>query len=115
MPDPSPTIPTPPPIPDRVVLGANGAYWRDFSDGFYSMCPNSTDNDPVEPVAVYVLAARLEAAERDREALRDLDAFASNKAGYWQHPLTEKARRVLAEVTAALAAAQQPPDENPDG
>jgi hypothetical protein len=43
-------------LPERVVVGANGAYWRDFGDG-YSMCPVSTDNDPVIPVAVYVRAA----------------------------------------------------------
>lgn len=41
-------------------------------------------------------------ADRDRlaEAAHDLNEYASNKAGYWQHPLTEKARRVLAEVAA---------------
>lgn len=52
-------IPVPPPIPERVVLGANGAWWRYFEDmegeGYYSMCPNSTDNDPVEVVATYEL------------------------------------------------------------
>lgn len=40
-------------LPDRIVVGANGAYWRDFGE-FYSMCPVSTDNDPVDVVAVYV-------------------------------------------------------------
>ena len=40
-------------LPERVVVGANGAYWRHFGDG-YSMCPVSEDNDPVEVVAVYV-------------------------------------------------------------
>ena len=39
-------------LPDRVVVGANGAYWRAYVD-HYSMCPVSTDNDPVEVVAVY--------------------------------------------------------------
>ncbi len=43
-------------LPERVVVGANGAYWRDFGDG-YSMCPVSDDNDPVTPVAVYVRTA----------------------------------------------------------
>lgn len=42
-------------LPARVVVGANGAYWRDFGD-FYSMCPVSTDNHPVEIVAVYALS-----------------------------------------------------------
>lgn len=45
-------------LPARVVVGKNGAYWRDYTDDpdlpGYSMCPVSTDNDPVEVVAVYV-------------------------------------------------------------
>lgn len=46
-------------LPDRVVVGKNGAYWRNWDTrpgvlGSYSMCPVSTDNDPIEPVAVYV-------------------------------------------------------------
>ena len=40
-------------LPGRVVVGANGAYWRDYDD-HYSMCPVSTDNDPIEIIAVYV-------------------------------------------------------------
>jgi hypothetical protein len=44
-------------LPKRVVVGANGAYYRDFG-GFYSMCPVSDDNDPVEVVAVYVRICR---------------------------------------------------------
>ena len=44
-------------LPSRVVVGANGAYWRDFTDDpelrAYSMCPVSSDNDPVEIMAVY--------------------------------------------------------------
>jgi hypothetical protein len=39
-------------LPDRIVIGANGAYWRDYGT-YYSMCPVSTDNDPVEIVAAY--------------------------------------------------------------
>lgn len=39
-------------LPERVVVGANGAYWRDYGD-HYSMVPVSEDNDPVEVVAVY--------------------------------------------------------------
>jgi len=39
-------------LPQRIVVGANGAYWREF-DGFYSMPVVSDDNDPVEIVAVY--------------------------------------------------------------
>jgi len=56
-------------LPPRIIVGANGAYWRDY-DAHRSMCPVSTDNDPIEVVAVYVpeaeaarLAERLEAAE----------------------------------------------------
>jgi len=47
---------TPDDLPKRVVVGANGAYWREYDD-HYSMCPVSDDNDPVVPVAVYVRAA----------------------------------------------------------
>ena len=39
-------------LPDRIVVGANGAYWRDYGD-HYSMCVISEDNDPVEIVAIY--------------------------------------------------------------
>lgn len=45
-------------IPETIFLGRNGAYWRDFTeDGetYYSMCPNSIDNDPVDVVATYQL------------------------------------------------------------
>jgi len=42
-------------MPERIVVGKNGAYWRDFGT-HYSMCPVSTDNDPIEPFAVYVRA-----------------------------------------------------------
>lgn len=41
-------------LPERIVVGSNGAYWRDFVTT-YSMCPVSSDNDPVERVAVYEL------------------------------------------------------------
>ena len=43
---------TTPDLPDRIVVGENGAYWRDYGD-HYSMAVVSEDNDPVVPVAVY--------------------------------------------------------------
>lgn len=50
-------------LPPRIVVGANGAYWRDFGD-FYSMCPVSEDNDSVTVVAAYVRApSKSEAGE----------------------------------------------------
>ena len=61
-------------LPARVVVGANGAYWRDFGDG-YSMCPVSTDNDPVVVTAVYVPALD---AERLARAL-----FEAERPGDW--------------------------------
>lgn len=45
--------PTEASLPPRIVVGKNGAYWRDYGD-YFSMCPVSTDNDPVEIVALYV-------------------------------------------------------------
>ena len=39
-------------LPPRIVVGKNGAYWRDYGD-HYSMTVVSTDNDPVEIVAIY--------------------------------------------------------------
>ena len=39
-------------LPDRIVVGANGAYWRDYGD-HYSMAVVSEDNDPIEIVAIY--------------------------------------------------------------
>lgn len=44
-------------LPERVVVGANGAYWRDYGD-HYSMAVVSEDNDPVNPVTVYVPETR---------------------------------------------------------
>ena len=54
-------------LPDRVVVGANGAYWRDYGD-HYSMAVVSEDNDPVVPIAVYVRARGLDYGE-SRETL----------------------------------------------
>jgi hypothetical protein len=56
-------------LPDRVVVGANGAYWRDYGT-HYSICPVSNDNDPLEIAAVYErvvpgLASLLDALEAD--------------------------------------------------
>ncbi len=41
-----------PDLPARVVVGANGAYWRDFGE-YFSMCPVSEDNDPIVQIASY--------------------------------------------------------------
>lgn len=56
-------------LPPRIIVGANGAYWRDY-DTHRSMCPVSADNDPIEVVATYVpeteiarLVGQLEAAD----------------------------------------------------
>jgi len=66
-------------LPDRIVVGANGAYWRDYG-AHYSMCPVSDDNDPVEPVAVYERAARAEPGLREALAafFEDIDADWTN-------------------------------------
>lgn len=46
------------------MVGKNGAYWRAYdADGTYSMCPISSDNDPVEPIAVYVRSASTETGQ----------------------------------------------------
>jgi hypothetical protein len=43
-------------LPATIVVDENGNYWRAF-DGFYSMCPVSTDNDPVKVAAIYTRLA----------------------------------------------------------
>jgi hypothetical protein len=52
-----PDVGTMPCLPDpdnEVVMDANGAYWRRYSDGTLSMTPTSSDNDPVVwPLAVF--------------------------------------------------------------
>jgi len=63
-------------LPERVVVGANGAYWRDYGT-HYSICPVSEDNDPVEVVAVYV---RAEAATLDVEAVLEVAKLADDGA-----------------------------------
>jgi hypothetical protein len=40
-------------LPLRVVVDAHGSYWREFDDS-YSMCPVSTDNDPMVVQAAYI-------------------------------------------------------------
>ena len=46
-------------LPLRVVVGKNGAYWRDFGD-YYSMAVTSEDNDPVVPIGIYELVLSVE-------------------------------------------------------
>lgn len=46
-------------LPQRIVVGANGAYWLDFGS-HYSMPRVSDDNDRVEVQAVYSLASQPE-------------------------------------------------------
>lgn len=64
-------------LPPRVVVGRNGAFWRDYGD-HYSMCPVSTDNDPVEPVATYLrstqVSVRVDGIRREAEALMEMFA-----------------------------------------
>lgn len=113
------TIPTPPPIPDRVVLGANGAYWRAFDsepalDGLYSMCPNSTDNDPVVPVMTFLPVTETGAAlvaalqkHKDRiQALQELVCTCDSKHIF---------QAVLHDQTCPVwLAAQEPPAKGDD-
>jgi hypothetical protein len=51
-------------LPDRIVVGADGAYWRDFGTS-YSMCPVSEDNDPIDIIAVYVLPTDAEPVDAE--------------------------------------------------
>lgn len=62
-------------MPKRIVVGVNGAYWRDFGD-FYSMCPVSSDNDPVEIFAIYVREKKM--GDYNIVALDDADKNLSN-------------------------------------
>ena len=72
-------------LPDRIVVGANGAYWRDYGDS-YSMCPVSEDNDPVEVVATYV---RAEPRAEGLDVERDLQTLAKLIATDWNGRLDE--------------------------
>lgn len=74
-------------LPDRIVVGANGAYWRDYGD-YYSMCPVSEDNDPVEVVAVYERVDR----RRLLAALAEAEEIIAN---------SERFRRVAGDVAMA--------------
>ena len=78
-------------LPDRIVVGANGAYWRDYGT-FYSMPPASTDNEPIDVIAVYErlapAAASAELADmlvedgpRDVQLVREWDATLPELAG----------------------------------
>jgi hypothetical protein len=75
-------------LPERVVVGANGAYWRDFWT-HYSMCPVSEDNEPVEPMAIYVRVDDLRPAI-DRRGRR-AECMGSGRAATTRHapPLVE--------------------------
>jgi hypothetical protein len=69
-------------LPPRIVVGANGAYWRDFGE-FYSMCPVSSDNDPVVVFAVYERAAAPSGPEEVNEpglVMQPANAAASESA-----------------------------------
>lgn len=92
-------------LPTRIVVGANGAYWRDYTDreprGGYSMCPVSTDNDPVDVVAVY------ERADGLREALAVLhaDAIDTNRRLDWRYGV----RHTLTVIERAIAPSSAEP------
>ena len=95
-------------LPERVVVGANGAYWRDFGT-HYSMCPVSDDNDPVEAVATYVrLPAPDERQVGLREALTQLrdaaQAYRGRRAVQWDDPTEEPLTNALIVAGRALAA-----------
>lgn len=72
-------------LPQRVVVGANGAYWRDYGT-HYSMCPVSEDNDPVEVVAVYEVVPKgrldVERLARPFEGGNYLQAY-DHRSGRW--------------------------------
>jgi hypothetical protein len=69
-----------PDLPSRVIVGANGAYWRDFGD-YLSMPPVSEDNDAIEPIAVYVREA---AEPRDSSPPPDaLREFVEHRVGLY--------------------------------
>ena len=72
-------------FPDRVVVGANGAYWRDYGD-FYSMCPVSDDNDPVVPVAVYALVGSEGLGRTDPGQARAIDELVLAALAWEDHP-----------------------------
>ena len=101
-------------LPIRVVVGANGAYWRDFGD-LYSMCPVSEDNEPVVIAAIYVrdyldpildagpLAAIGEPAEARYPMTEDLDKFTDEQFEAYTEAIGfgGRIRASLAELKAA--------------
>ena len=82
-------------FPDRVVVGANGAYWRDYGD-FYSMCPVSDDNDPVVPVAVYALVGSEGLGRTDPGQARAIDEWSDSTSVV--HMSGSERRRLLSRL-----------------
>jgi hypothetical protein len=90
-------------LPERVVVGANGAYWRAYED-HYSMCPVSDDNDPIEPVATYTRLVPPPAAPGLREALDlAIDAFDPMAPDWPDFGKSIAGLEALKSVRAALA------------
>ena len=84
-------------LPDRVVVGANGAYWRDYGD-FYSMCPVSDDNDPVVPVAVYAMVGAQGLGRTDPVQAREIDRLVLAAMAWSDHPTPANIGRLHAAV-----------------
>ena len=44
-----------PDLPKRILVDGTGFVWRDFGEGYLSMCPGNPDNEPLpEPITAYV-------------------------------------------------------------
>ena len=66
-------------LPQFVVVDQNGNYWRvvnrddvGITETVYSICPTTSDNEPVEERAVYVLEAPMMTRAEKRQ-IRDAE------------------------------------------
>jgi hypothetical protein len=97
-------------LPDRIVVGANGAYWRDYGD-HYSMAVVSDDNDPVEIVAIYN-RQEADATAWDRGFKAGLDAARPSAATLRATPTGIDPERLGTAMSEAWPADEQLVDDS---
>lgn len=70
------------PLPKRIIVDANGFYWREYEE-WLSMCPQNPDNNPApKPFTYYVPEARVARLKTAVESFLSLAAAYNLKGDF---------------------------------